>query len=127
MLTALDLGIANALAFRVSGSITESDVSEALEAARQLGKQYENITIYEEIESFEGFEFAAIIEKFKYLYDTGVSNISAAAILTDKRWLQKIIRVEDKIFRNMNIRCFSLDQREEAIQFLKHYAPENTD
>ncbi|WP_152453898.1 STAS/SEC14 domain-containing protein [Microbulbifer sp. THAF38] len=63
----------------------------------------------------------------KYLADVGISNISAAAILTDKRWLQKIVRVEDKIFRNMDIRCLSLDQREEAIQFLKHYAPENMD
>ncbi|QFT55260.1 hypothetical protein FIU95_11900 [Microbulbifer sp. THAF38] len=34
MLKILDVDIVNALAFRVSGSITESDVSKALEMAK---------------------------------------------------------------------------------------------
>ncbi|GAB2884885.1 STAS/SEC14 domain-containing protein [Microbulbifer echini] len=127
MIKAIDIGIPNALGFSISGEITESDVSEALIKAKSLGEHFGNITIYEEVESFQGLEISALTKKFKYLLDVGVSNISAAAILTDKKWLQKIVRLEDKIFRNIDIRCFSLEQREEAIHFLEQYAPNGSD
>ncbi|WP_444890602.1 STAS/SEC14 domain-containing protein [Microbulbifer sp. DLAB2-AF] len=127
MIKAIDIGIPNALAFRVSDSITESDVSETLAQAKLLGEKYKRITIYEEIESFKGLEFSAVLEKLKYLVNVGISNISAAAILTDKQWLQKIVKAEDKIFRNIDIQCFSLEQRDEAVQFLNRYRPEKLD
>ncbi|MFA0810179.1 STAS/SEC14 domain-containing protein [Microbulbifer epialgicus] len=125
MLKIIDIGIPNALALKISGNLSEADVSEALLEAKKLGEQYEKITIYEEIESFDGLEFSAIIEKFKYLFEVGISNICAAAILTDKEWLKKVVNMEDKLFRGIDMKCFSLDQRKDAIHFLREYAPKN--
>lgn len=123
MITTIDIGLPNALAFKISGDITESDISEAFDQMKALGEKYEKITIYEEIESFDGLEFSAVIEKFKYLFEVGISNICAVAILTDKEWLKKVVGIEDKLFRGIDMKCFSPSQHTDAVHFLMQYAP----
>ena len=46
MITIIDVGIPNALAFKIFGDVSENDVSEALSKAKELGERYEQITIY---------------------------------------------------------------------------------
>ena len=119
MLEMIDIGIDNAVAFRVAGKITESDMTLVLTDAKEKIERHGNIVFLEQIDSFKGIEIAAWIEEFKYLSEVGFSNISKAAVLTDKRWLENIVGVEDKIFRNIEMKCFSTSDREAAIAFLK--------
>ncbi len=72
------------------------------------------------IDSFEGIEISAIFEEFKYLFEIGISNIKKAAVVTDKKWVKKIVSIEDKIFKNTEMKCFSIDEQELAIKFLKN-------
>jgi hypothetical protein len=107
----IDVGIDNALAFQLSGKITESDMSMVLSAAKEKIESHGSIVILEKFNSFEGIEIAAIAEEFKY--------IVKVAILTDKKWIERIVNIEDKIFRNVEMKCFSLEEQAEAVQFLK--------
>jgi hypothetical protein len=115
----IDVGIDNALAFQLSGKITESDMSMVLSAAKEKIESHGSIVILEKFNSFEGIEIAAIAEEFKYLFEVGMSNIVKVAILTDKKWIERIVNIEDKIFRNVEMKCFSLEEQAEAVQFLK--------
>jgi|TARA_B110000914_G_scaffold207674_1_gene204573 hypothetical protein len=115
----MDVGIDNALAFQLSGKITESDMSMVLSAAKEKIESHGSIVILEKFNSFEGIEIAAIAEEFKYLFEVGMSNIVKVAILTDKKWIERIVNIEDKIFRNVEMKCFSLEEQAEAVQFLK--------
>lgn len=120
MLEMLEIGIDNAVAIRISGKITEGEMSVVLDDARAKIDQFGNIVIFEQIDSFSGIEMAALVEEFKYAIEVGLSNIVKAAVVTDKKWLEVIVNIEDKIFRNIEMRCFSSDEREAAIAFLRH-------
>jgi hypothetical protein len=120
MLEMIDIGIDNATAFRMAGKITESEMALVLSDAKAKTERYGKIVVYEEIESFKGIELTALIEEFKYLFDVGISNLKRMAIVTDKKWVEKIVQIEDKVFRSIEMKCFSIDEKEKAIEFLKN-------
>lgn len=118
MIKLLDIGIEYAVAFSVSGKITEDNMAFILNVAREKSKQNEHIVILERIESFDGVSLSALVEEFKYLREVGFSNIKRVAVVTDSKWIEPIVKIEDKIFRSMDIKCFPLDQEAEATKFL---------
>ena len=118
MLEMLEIGIDNAVAFRMAGKITENDMSLVLSEAKKKIERHENIVFFEQIDSFEGIEIAVIIEEFKFYFEVGISNISKLAIVTDKKWLEKIVSIEDKIFKSIEMKCFSIEDKDAAIAFL---------
>ncbi len=120
MLEMIDIGIKNATAFCMSGKITENDMSLVLSDAKTKTDLYGEIVIYEEIQSFKGIELSAIVDEFKYLFEVGISNIKKGVVVTDKSWVQKIVKIEDKIFKNIEMKCFSIEEKELAIKFLKN-------
>jgi hypothetical protein len=115
MLKMIDIGIDNALAFQMLGKITESDMNMVLRNAKEKIESNGNIVILEKIDSFEGIEIAAIVEEFKYLFEVGISNIVKIAILTDKKWIEHIVNIEDKIFSNIEMKCFAIEEQAEAV------------
>ncbi len=119
MVEMTDIGIDNAVAFRMRGKVTESDMTSVLSDAKEKINRYGNIVILEIIESFKGIEIAALVEEFKYLHKVGISNISKAAVVTDKKWLKDIVSIEGKIFKNIEMKCFSTEDKDAAIEFLK--------
>jgi len=121
MLEMIEIGIENAKAFRMAGKITKSNVSLVLSDAKAKIECHGNIVIYEEIESFKGIEIAAIVEEFKYLFEVGISNIKKAALVTDKKWLEKIVKIEDKIFKKIEMKFFSIDDKELAVGMFLGY------
>jgi hypothetical protein len=119
MLELIDIDIDNAVAFRVSGKVTEADMSVVLERAGEKVDQYGDIVFFEQIDSFDGIEVAAIIKEFKYLFDVGLSNIKKVAVLTDKKSIESVAKIESKLFTGVQVRCFSADDQLSAILFLK--------
>ncbi len=119
MLEMIEIGIENAVAIRISGKITESDMALVISDAKAKIERHGNIVFLEIFDSFKGIEIAAIVEEFKYLFEVGLSNISKAAVLTDKKWIETIVNVEDKIFKNTEMKCFPIEDQDLAIEFLK--------
>ena len=120
MLRMIDIGVENATAFCILGKITKADMSTVLSHAKEKTKRYGSIVIYEEIQNFQGIELLAVIEEFKYLFEMGLSNILKVAVVTDKKWLMKVANLEAKFFRNIEIKCFRLNEKSLAIEFLKN-------
>tara|TARA_R100001377_G_scaffold5039_3_gene2878 strand:- start:908 stop:1276 length:369 start_codon:yes stop_codon:yes gene_type:complete len=119
MLKMLDIGIDNAIAFRISGKVTEDDMELVFSEMKGKIRAYGDIVLYEQIDSFDGVELAGIIDKIQYLFEMGISKISRVAIVTDKQWVSKIVCLENKIFRNVGMQCFPLEQKAEAVDFLR--------
>ena len=119
MLEMMDIGIEKAVAYRLGGKITEDEMTLVLSALKEKIDSYGKVSIYQEIESFGGVEFDAIVEKFKFFFDVGISNISRISVVTHKKWMQKVIDLEDKLFKKIEMKGFSFDERNEAIEFLK--------
>ena len=119
MLEMMDIGIDKAVACRWGGKITEDEMKLILSSLKEKIEKYEKIHIYQEIDSFGGVKLNALVEEFKFLFDVGLSHFDKAAVVTDKKWVHKMVGVEDKVFRKIDMKSFPKDKREEAIEFLK--------
>ncbi|MFK8021303.1 MAG: STAS/SEC14 domain-containing protein [Pseudomonadales bacterium] len=115
----LGIGIDNAVAFSIAGKVSDDDMELVLTAAKEKIALHDSIVIFEQIDSFKGIELEAIVDEFNYLRKVGISNVQKVAVLTDKKWLARIVAIEDKLFRSIDMKCFSLDDKNLAIEFLQ--------
>jgi hypothetical protein len=119
MLELIDIDIDNAVAFRMSGKITEIDMSAIFDRAKEKIAHYGDIVIFEQIDSFEGIEITAIVDELTYLFEIGLANIKRVAVLTDQKWIENVANFESKLFTQIKIKCFPTDEKLSAILFLK--------
>lgn len=119
MLEFLNIEVDNAVAFIVDGKVTKGEMVEIFDEVNTKVEQYGEIVIYEQINNFGGAELSAIVEELKYLFDNGFKQIKKVAVVTDKKWVEPIAKIEDKIFSSIDIQCFHLDEKEQAVAFLK--------
>jgi hypothetical protein len=120
MLEFVEFDVADAVAWRISGKVTEEDMRMALDALRRKIEVHGKVSVYQEIEGFNGVEFDAIMEKMQFLSEFGVSLFKRIAVVTDKKWLQNVISWEDKVFRDIDMRAFGTEERDRAFNFLAY-------
>ena len=119
MLELMDIGVENAVAYRLGGKLTDGEMNSVFSALRDKIDEYGKVSIYQEIESFKGVELDGMIEKVKFFLDVGISKFDKIAVVVGNEWLQRIIDLEGKLFSKFEMRGFSMDDKEQAIQFLK--------
>jgi len=126
MLEMLDIGLENVIDYRVGGKVTEEEMKSVLSLFRDKIDGGEKLIIYQEVVSIGGAEFEALVEKLKFFRDVGMSHFSRIAVVTHKKWLSRIVDMEDKLFKNIRMKGFLLEEKEQAIAFLKQYGHEHS-
>jgi len=121
MLEMIDVGDEKIIAYRLGGKITEKEMTAALDIFREKIEKGEKLFVYQEVVSIGGAEIDAMIEKFRFFKDLGfnVSHFRKIAVGTQSKWLYKIIDLEDKIFKNVEMKGFPVEEKDKAIEFLK--------
>ena len=121
MLEMIDIGVENAVAYRLGGKITEEEMKSALDIFREKIDKGEKLVVYQEVESIGGAEFDAMVEKFKFFKDVGFnfSHFSKIAVITHAKWIHKLVDLEDKIFKKVEMKGFPIEEKDKAIEFLK--------
>ena len=121
MLEMMNIGIESVVAYRLAGKITEEEMTSVLDIFREKIDKGEQLFVYQEVESIGGAEFDAMVEKFKFFNEYGFdfSHFSKVAVVTHSKWLHKIVDLEDKIFKNVDMKGFSIEDKDKAIEFLK--------
>jgi hypothetical protein len=104
----------------ISGHIERKEFNETLQKIDAPMNEWEDIRILKRVDSFEGMDFMALIDDFKFAYEhfKNYSKIKKTALVTDKKWLTQlaefakpIVPGETKIFENEDV--------EEARSWLK--------
>jgi hypothetical protein len=119
MLEMIDIGIEEAIAYRVGGKITEEEMTSVISIFRNKIDSDEKLIVYQEVVSFSGVEFHAMIEKFKFFIDLGISNFSKIAVVTHKKWIHKLVDLEGSLFKSIDMKGFPIEEKDKAIEFLK--------
>ena len=121
MLEMIDVGDDRIIAYRFGGKITEEEMTSVLDVFREKIEKGEKLFVYQEVVSIGGAEVDAMIEKFRFFKELGFnfSHFSKIAVVTHSKWLYKIIDLEDKIFKNVEMKGFPLEEKDKAIEFLK--------
>ena len=119
MLEMIDIGFEKAVAYRLAGKITEEEMTSVFSIFKDKIAKGEKLIVYQEIVSIGGVELDAMLEKLKFLFDFGISHFSRVAVVTHKKWIHKLVNIEDRIFKNIDMKGFSMEEKDKAIEFLK--------
>ncbi len=123
MIEMIDYDIDDVVAWRIDGKVSEDDMERALDAAKAAIERCGHVSVYQEIVSFSGVEWDAIEEKMEFLREFGLKHFRKIAVVTDKQWMQTVIGWEDKVFRSIDMRAFSTEERDRAMNFLAYGEP----
>ena len=119
MLEILDIGLENVVAYRLEGKITEAEMTLVMTLFREKIQRGEKINVYQEIVSIGGVEMDAMVEKLKFFLELGLSHFDKIAVVSSKKWIPRLINIEDKIFKGIHMKGFSTDEKDKALGFLK--------
>ena len=119
MLEVIDIGMPEAVAYRVGGKVTEEEMTSGISMFRERIEKGEKLIVYMEVVNIGGAEFPAMIEKLKFFIDFGMSHFSKIAVVTHKKWIHRIVDLEGKIFKNVGIKGFPVEEKDKAVEFLK--------
>lgn len=123
MLEMIDIGVENTIAYRLGGKITEEEMTAILTIFKEKIDKGERLNVYQEVVSIGGVELDAMIEKFKFFREVGFSHFDRIAVVAHTKWLHKLVDLEDKIFKSIDMKGFSNDEKDQAIEFLKNEQP----
>jgi len=119
MIEMIDIGLEDAIAYRIEGKITEEEMKTILSIFKEKVNKNEKLIVYQEVISIGGAEFDAIIEKLRFFLEFGISHFSRIAIVTHKKWIHKLVDLEGKLFMGIDMKGFSKEEKDQAIVFLK--------
>lgn len=118
MVEILEFDIPKTIGWKIDGKVTEQEIIEIFDLAKATVAAEGEVYIYQEIVSIGGVELDAVMEKLKFLFGGGLNDIRRVAVITDKQWMQTIIGWEDKLFKSIDMRSFSRDEKDQALVFL---------
>lgn len=117
MIEILDFESKKVVPVRMKGKIETEDIEKIAEYIEGKLNDFDKLSIYVEVESFEGISIDAFFKDLKF----GIKNFNKfdkKAVVTDKSWMKKLGEVSDKLFSNIEIKCFSFDQKEDAVKWV---------
>jgi hypothetical protein len=120
MLEMIDIGVENTVAYRLGGKITEDEMTAILAIFREKITKGEKLNVYQEVVNIGGVELDAMIEKFKFFREVGFLHFDRIAVVAHTKWLHKLVDLEDKIFKSIDMKGFAADEKDQAIEFLKN-------
>lgn len=102
---------------KVSGKIEKDDILPLIETMKSKFDLHEKLSVYVEVESWEGITVSALWEDLKF----GLPHLKAInkkAVVTDRQWLNRVVEWADMLFPGVEAEPFGLQQKEQAIHWL---------
>ncbi|MGI9533695.1 MAG: STAS/SEC14 domain-containing protein [Thermodesulfobacteriota bacterium] len=117
MIEIVDFDSEKVLGIIMKGKIDSNDIEQVSELVEKKLEKFDNLSVYVEVESFGGISIDAFFKDLKL----GIKNFGKfdkKAVVTDKSWMKKLGEVSDKLFSSIEIKCFSFDQKEDAVKWV---------
>lgn len=110
------------LAMRASGQVDADDLQRVIDALEALKKTQPRISLYAELDEMRWMTFTAFLRDLGYgLTQLGdMDRYYRAAIVTDKPWMKHIARLENRVFRDLEVRTFPLRDKQAAWSWVEH-------
>jgi hypothetical protein len=119
MIELVPTGAENIIGFRLSGKFDTGDFEQVTGIMEEKFKEHEKLRVYAEIESFEGMSLQALAKDITFSLKH-FRDFEKEAVVTDKAWIGTLARISDKIIPTIEVKHFSTEEKEEALEWLKH-------
>lgn len=110
----------NRVDISISGKIDSDNMRESLDALDNQSQGFENGRMMYRIDNFDMPSFGALaveLSRLPMLFGL-LSRFDRVAVLTEKRWLQKLSELEGKFLPGLSIKAFDADEEEQAERWL---------
>lgn len=107
---------------RFSGRIEEEDVNTAIQFIEAALQAEPRISAVMDLEKMEGFTARALARDARYSFSNlrRLGRFHRIGVISDTEWVRAVVRMEDWLFRNIDIRSFSPSEREQAVAWVSH-------
>jgi len=106
----------NIVGCRIDGKINTADIEKVANYIEEKLKTNRKLRIYVEVKRLKGISLEAFFKDFKF----GIKHFNdfeKKAVVTDKEWMKKAAVIADKLFPNIEVRCFSYEDKEKALEW----------
>jgi hypothetical protein len=112
---------AHIVGIRLDGRFDDEGFGAVVAAIDTAQANNDKINIYAEAVSIGGMSIDTFLEtiKVKFNYLKASDKFEKEAIVSDKRWLESLIKVGDKLFPSIEVRYFSSEEKEAALAYVK--------
>ena len=118
MIQLMPMPLAHVVGIRISGKMEKTDIEQAAKAIEDKLTVHDKVSIYAEIESFDGISFEALVADIKFALPH-LRDFDRQAIVSEKRWIERLVAIGDKLFPSAEVRHFSFDQKDIALRWVQ--------
>ncbi|WP_101675566.1 SpoIIAA family protein [Alloalcanivorax mobilis] len=98
---------------RIDGHVDKAAFDQIIAEIEARSAHHEKLRIYAEIHSLGGMSLETLLADFKFAVKNW-RRFDREAIVSDRRWLQGIAPVVDKLFPGIEVKAFALDDADAA-------------
>lgn len=113
----IDFQKGNVVGLHIDGKITEEEFEKIASFCEDKLKEFKNIRLYAELESYGGMAPSAVLKDVKF----GIKHwnqIEKEALVTDQKWMQKITEAADTLFPNIEVKAFPVEEKKWAKKWI---------
>ena len=108
----------NIIGCRIEGKIDTDDINKLKSITEEKLKNKKKLRVYVEVINLGGISFEAFFEDLKLAF-RHYSDFEKKAVVTNYEWVKKITPITNRIFRGVETKCFSFEEKDDAIKWLK--------
>lgn len=106
------------VAMTINGKIETADFAQIADAVEEVLKTRKKVRLLVEIERLDGISLDALMEDLRFALRHS-RDVERKAVVSDKRWHETLARLSNKLFPGIEIRHFSTDQRDQALEWVE--------
>ncbi len=107
----------NILGFSIDGKIEKSDIEKVTILVEEKLKIKTKLRVYVEVKKMQGISAEALFEDLE-LGLRRLKDFEKKAVVCDQSWMKQIAIASNKIFSNIEIKCFSWSEKDQALAWI---------
>ncbi|NER06513.1 MAG: STAS/SEC14 domain-containing protein [Okeania sp. SIO3C4] len=107
----------NIVGFSIDGKIEKSDIEKVTNLVEEKLKSQTKLRVYVELKKMEGISVEAFLEDLK-LGLRHLKDFEKKAVVCDQNWISKFAVASNKIFTNIEVKCFPWSEKDQALEWI---------
>ena len=118
MITLIPIENGNVIGLSIDGKIEISDIKLMESLIEERLKSYDKLRAYVEVKSLGGISVEAFLEDLKFAF-RHFRDFEKKATVCDQKWLNQLAVVSNKLFPQIEVKCFSKSEQDQALEWIK--------
>lgn len=105
------------IGLEIDGWIEAEDIDRVVELIEKRLNTGEKLRIYAEVNNWSGMSLGAFIKDFKFGLQH-FKDFEKEAVVSDRRWLEGLAAVGNTLFSSIEVKHFTLEERDQALEWI---------